>query len=1620
MNLINSINTKHFFFTINYKSLIEWRISMKKFHIFLKASFILLLLGATAPSYAVVPEAVQSLRSVSHVLNTPTQNSIIQMSWRPPENTTDLRGYYTLFSNDQFYSFTEINTLSIQPIDALETVSIDYGEMDDTSIYFHIAATSNDDEIGETSSFGPIRIDTKAPTNPVLITDHYSISRIVTLILGATNAIEMYLSNTAHGVGGQWEPLVSPKIWELTEGQGLKTIYVQFRDRADNRTKAMSTLNLDTIPPSVSISSQSQQETNQTEIAIDVFFSEPVENLIAEDIFVNNCKVDSLNGENDQYTIKIIPSGAGEFSVQIPENKANDIAGNGNESSDTLVRIFDPVSPQVSISSLTPEYTREPSISVTVSFSEPVLSFTSEMIQKSNVSEISSFSQTGNDYLMTLIPENQGTVEINIPENVTTDTAGNGNILSESFVRYYDSVSPSISITSNTRESTNISPIPITLTFNEKVKGFESSDIVTYGTVTSFYSLDMENSYAQTFIFQLIPPGQGEISVQVAGNAAIDRAGNGNQASETFVRIYDLTQPDVYITSAVSSMTNQSSIACTATFSSPVKNLTSDDIVLNNATLMGDITGSDTIFSFVISPQNEGDVSIFIPEDTVFSKSGNTNRKSNEFHLTYDIHPPIFELLSIKNLASNHSPIPITLICNEGINGLAKTDIQTQGVSDIINFSVNENVALFDAIPENTGLMTFEIQASAFSDLAGNPNATTQAIQIEYDITQPTVTLVSSTSTQIAESPIPVSIVFSEPVINFTLSDLSVTNAVPSNLKKMDTQDNFTQTFNLDLVPVNQGEVFLSVPSDIAMDRAGNNNQSSDTFQRIYSSDRPTVSLSTSVSDITGISPIPLEIMFSTSVTGFDAGDIVISNGEVDQFSGSDDMYNCLIKPIDQGEITVEIPSDVAQDGASSGNTASAQLIIIYDYNDVPVAYDDSFSLDEDSSGTYMLKSSDIDELDHLTYTITTQPQNDFTYNPLTGELTYTPEENYSGQRILTFVVSDGKVESNAANVTITVLSVNDSPELVEALNDQTILEDVTYEYALPYAFMDIDENDVLSYTAQQTNGKALPSWLTFDPLGPSFLGTPSNSDIGQIHIKVKATDINGANVSDSFSLTIVNVNDLPEIFIEQALEIDENKSIKTPLTVSDIDSESLSFYITTDNAGLINYTGISFTGQGLVQNEGTYSILPGPSGSAQFTMTVIPEQNQFGNAHLTIWLSDEYDAVSTVVSIDVQAVRFSLSGKTSYYKGAYPVSNVNVLLQGNETYEATTDANGYYTFSNIPTGDYTIETSRNEDTLDESISPMDASIIARSIVRLEELSCYELIAADVSRNADTSAKDTSMVARFSAGLITELNPDNLHWTFVSEPIDDCSDWSGAGLINDYEIEYNSKHSIVDLKSDLSGIDFIAIRLGDVTGNWPDNHMRKRSKRDYDDIPFLISKIQGETFQMPVVLNDSNLIEGLEIVIQYNSEELRLINMDQSQTIFADSNYQLISNTFKDEKISPDDEFMVFEYHTSSQYIRDTGNVLMLNFQALNKPGKKTSVRIIKFVMNEEFDEVKGGFPNAKRGGFNYAFDVYIQARDLPTKNCLTESIQIMQDLSTGLSENFEGLIQNLKICSGM
>src|SRR5690554_4666269 len=94
----------------------------------------------------------------------------------------------------------------------------------------------------------------------------------------------------------------------------------------------------------------------------------------------------------------------------------------------------------------------------------------------------------------------------------------------------------------------------------------------------------------------------------------------------------------------------------------------------------------------------------------------------------------------------------------------------------------------------------------------------------------------------------------------------------------------------------------------------------------------PTVTLSSAAPDPTNTAPIPVAVTFSEAVTGFEAIDLVVSDGTVSDVTGSGTSFTFDLTPIADGLVRVDILAGVAQDTAGNGNTAAAtQLTRTYD-----------------------------------------------------------------------------------------------------------------------------------------------------------------------------------------------------------------------------------------------------------------------------------------------------------------------------------------------------------------------------------------------------------------------------------------------------------------------------------------------------------------------------------------------------------------------------------------------------------------------------------------------------------------------------------------------------------------
>lgn len=200
--------------------------------------------------------------------------------------------------------------------------------------------------------------------------------------------------------------------------------------------------------------------------------------------------------------------------------------------------------------------------------------------------------------------------------------------------------------------------------------------------------------------------------------------------------------------------------------------------------------------------------------------------------------------------------------------------------------------------------------------------------------------------------------------------------------------------------------------------------------------------------------------------------------------------------------------------------------------------------------------------------------------------------------------------------------NVNNAPVINAPLNDQATNEDTAFTYTIPVdTFVDQD-SDVLTYAASLQDGSPLPQWLSFDPNALTFSGAPGNDDVGTLSLRVSATDPDGLTAEDTFTLTVLNINDAPVVSTPisgQSTDEDVWFSYQLPAgTFTDVDAgDSLSLTASlSDGTALpswLSFDAVTGTFSGTPTNADVGSVsvmvtatdLAGASATSTFAITV-------------------------------------------------------------------------------------------------------------------------------------------------------------------------------------------------------------------------------------------------------------------------------------------------------------------------------------------------------------------------------------------------------------------------------
>jgi len=137
------------------------------------------------------------------------------------------------------------------------------------------------------------------------------------------------------------------------------------------------------------------------------------------------------------------------------------------------------------------------------------------------------------------------------------------------------------------------------------------------------------------------------------------------------------------------------------------------------------------------------------------------------------------------------------------------------------------------------------------------------------------------------------------------------------------------------------------------------------------------------------------------------------------------------------------------------------------------------------------------------------------------GTLRGTPTKNDVTTYNIRVTATDSTNQIASDVFALSVVNVNDAPELAVPLQDATATAGTSFSYTFQsLAFRDPDPGS-LTYSAAIADGSVLPSWLTFSPQLRRFNGSPTVEDVGQFEVRVSAADPFGESASDVFLLNI-------------------------------------------------------------------------------------------------------------------------------------------------------------------------------------------------------------------------------------------------------------------------------------------------------------------------------------------------------------------------------------------------------------------------------------------------------------------------------------------------------------------
>lgn len=656
-----------------------------------------------------------------------------------------------------------------------------------------------------------------------------------------------------------------------------------------------------------------------------------------------------------EYQISGLPVLNEEVLVNVPENTIYNFINEGNFASNVLTIEYDGIKPVPVVSTPLGSPTVDLPLIFNIEFDEIVselgiedLSFTGNILQ-------ANLSGSGLIYQVEVFPRTNGDITLFIPDSVSTDLAGNFNEASNVLSIDYQSDRPEAELIFPEEFSTD-TIVSIEVVFSESVTGltngsFQVDDVT---ILNEFVSTEVY----QSFTLDIVPDRSFQfLTISLKDSSALSLDGFPAFPSNELEFYHDINKPLIQILG--DTITNQNEIELIVRVTENLRSddiLSEADIVIEGATLMNFNSPSSFVNQgelgrsrdyFLTLQIMNSDVRLLIPSGVLHDFVGNESLEV-EHIITVDKERPLVDL-EPRNEVNTEKIFIVDLDVNEDTD-INQFDVSISGGQIESFLQVGNSYELMIEGSDEEGVVALWILDNRFTDFIGNGNTPSDTLVVLYDTTPFDVEIVSETAFIISDETIDevvVDIVFSEPIVDFSLEELIVNGGNLSSSSSNEDSTSFRVV--LDLFKTPEQIVELIMPNNIFKNRYGITNPSGE-ISFLVDKTAPNVEwLFTGDSNVNGL--VEVEFYFDDPVfdflvdpigcLAFDSecfteDDILIEGGEIKNFTRVLDTYKFDLIPIER-EISITIPPNVAFNIGDLGNLQSTTLELFYENGEVVV-----------------------------------------------------------------------------------------------------------------------------------------------------------------------------------------------------------------------------------------------------------------------------------------------------------------------------------------------------------------------------------------------------------------------------------------------------------------------------------------------------------------------------------------------------------------------------------------------------------------------------------------------------------------------------------------------------------